>query len=79
MYLGNLNKHDIFKLLLHSKIFNLYFVSLYKVLLELMLEHFWKNFLAYLTLLDNLQAVFGCSIVTEFMLTMFGFSKVFVC
>ena len=42
-------------------------VSLYKGLVELLPEPVTsKNLLAWLTILDNLYEVFGCSIVTDF-------------
>ena len=47
-----------------------FFVSLYKELLE-------PTVLACLIVLDNLCEVFGCSVITDFISTMFGFSKVF--
>ena len=47
-------------------------VSLYKELLHPKLS-------ARLTVLDNLCEVFGCSAITDVILIMFGFSKVFGC
>ena len=35
------------------------------------------TFAAFLIVLDNLCEVFGCSVITDFTSTMFGFSKVF--
>ena len=55
-------------------------VSLYKALVEfLSAPPIWENFLAGLVVFDNLQEVFGYSIVTNFMSIMFGFSIVFGC
>ena len=39
----------------------------------------WEIFWAYLLVLDNLEKDFGCSIVTNFMSAMFGFSTAFHC
>ena len=41
----------------------------------------WKTFLACLMAmpLDNLQEVFECSIITDFIWRVFGFSIAFVC
>ena len=52
-----------------------FFISLYKEVLE----PTWETFAACLIVLDNLWEVFGCSIINDFISTMFGFSKVFVC
>ena len=46
------------------------FVSLYKELLE-------PTFSACPIALDNLCEVFGCSVITDFVSTMLGLSKVF--
>ena len=56
-----------------------FFVSQYKGLLELLPEPTRETFSVCIIALDNLQEVFGCSIVTHFMSTMFGISKVFGC
>ena len=42
---------------------------------EELLETTWKNFSA--CLIDNLFEVFGCSIITDFISRLFGFSTVF--
>ena len=52
------------------KNFSHFFVSLYKELLE-------PTFSAHLIILDNLCGVSGCSVMTCFISTMLGFSKVF--
>ena len=55
-------------------------VSLYKEveLVQLLLAPFsWEIFSVCLIALEDLQEVFECSIVTDFMWTMFGFCKVF--
>ena len=51
--------------------------KLYKVLLEHLPKPTWKTLSACLVALGNLQKVFGFSVVTDFMLTMSRFSKVF--
>ena len=56
-----------------------FFVSLYKGLLERSPESTWETFSACLLVLDNLQEVFRCFIITDLMSKMFGFSKVFGC
>ena len=50
-----------------------FFVSLYKEILE----PTWETFSVCLIVLDNLCEVFGCSVITDFTSTMFGFSKAF--
>ena len=52
------------------KKFSLIFVSLYKELLE-------PTFSACLIVLHNLCEAFGCSVVTDFISTMFEYTKVF--
>ena len=54
-----------------------FFVSLYKGLLEDLAEPTWEIFSVYPIALNNLQKVFGCSLVIDFMSTMFGLSNVF--
>ena len=39
----------------------------------------WETFLACLIVSDNLWQVFRCSLITDFIPKMFGFSKVFGC
>ena len=59
---------------------SVFVVLLYKALVEfLSAPPIWENFLAGLVVFDNLQEVFGFSIVTNFMSIMFGFSIVFGC
>ena len=59
---------------------NFFSVSLYKGLSEFLPATLtWEIFSACFIVLDNLQEVFGCSIVTDFMLTMFAFSNAFGC
>ena len=52
-----------------QNIFN-FFASLYKEILE-------TDFSPFPIVLDNLFEVFGCSVITDFVSTIFGFSKVF--
>ena len=53
-------------------------VSLYKGQVEcLPAPSTWENYLVYLIVLKNLQEVYGCSTVTDFMSIMFGSSLVF--
>ena len=52
-----------------------FFVSLYKELLE----PTWEIFSACLIVLNNLCEVFECSVITDFISTMFGFLKDFDC
>ena len=47
-----------------------FFASLYKELLE-------TDFSPFPTVFDNLFEVFGYSVITDFVSTIFGFSKVF--
>ena len=47
-----------------------FFASLYKELLE-------TDFSPFPIVFDNLFEVFGCSVITDFVSTIFGFSKVF--
>ena len=49
-----------------------FFVSLYK---ELLVPTFW----ACLIVLDDLCEDFGCSVITDSIPTIFGFSEVFGC
>ena len=57
-----------------------FFVSLYKGLSEFLQTPLtWETFSTCLIALDNLQEVLKCSILTDFRLTMFEFSKFFVC
>ena len=50
-------------------------MSLYKELLE----PTWETFSVFLIVLDNLCEFFGCSKITDFISTIFGFLKVFGC
>ena len=57
-----------------------FFVSLFKGLSEFLPAPITLEILSgYLIVLHNLREVFGCSLVTDLMSTMFGFSKVFSC
>ena len=63
-----------------KKIFTFFlFVSLYKALLEILLEPTWETFSACPIVFENLCEVFGCSIVTDFMSTIFQLSLAFSC
>ena len=61
-----------------QKILTFFFTSPYKVLLQLLPEPTGNDFsLPYIIVLDKLCEVFGCSIINDFMSTMFAFSKGF--
>ena len=53
------------------KKFSLFFVLLYKELSE-------PTFSSFPMVLDNLSELFKCSVITDFISTMFGFSKFLV-
>ena len=57
-----------------------FFILPYKELSEFLPAPLtWETFSACLIVLDNLCEVFGCTVITDFMSAMSGFSKVFDC
>ena len=63
----------------HPNHFHMFFI-LYKGLSEnFPAPVTWENFSVYLIALEKLIEVFGCSIITDFTSTMFGFPIVFGC
>ena len=69
-----------FYIFFHPKTFSLVFVALYKGLSKFLTALLtWETFSDCLIALDNSCKVFGCSILTDFMSTIFGFSKAFGC
>ena len=72
----SLKSCDCFVIFFSFKKFSLFFFSLYRGLLGLFPEPIWEIFSAGLIVLEKLQEVFGCSIITDFMSTMFRFSTV---
>ena len=51
-----------------------FFASIYRGVLELLPESTWRTFSACLIVLDNLCEIFRCSMVTDYLSTVFGFS-----
>ena len=73
-----LNKlHISIKSMRSFSYFCIFFVL--KGLLEILPEPTWETFSTCLIVLDNLCEVFGCSIITDFMSTVCGFSIAFDC